>query len=92
MSFKLSPKVTLEKGDQVRVSGGPYYVTQDGDKLNMGEKGVGKFMEASANGEAIWVLFPQYGAPRFVYIGPEKVSDLTGMIYKAHKVRKLRKK
>ena len=43
MSFKLSEKVTLEVGDKIRVSSGPYYPSQDGTKLKMGEKGIGTF-------------------------------------------------
>jgi hypothetical protein len=90
MSFRLSKKVTLEAGDQVRVSGGPFYITEAGKKISMGEKGIGRFEKSADNGEALWIRFPSCGA-RFVYIGPEKVSKATGIIYKAHSIVKLRK-
>lgn len=90
MSFRLSQKVVLEKGDRIRVSGGPYYITETGEKIHMGERGLGYFVSATANGEALWVRFHGYGE-RFVYIGPDKVSGNTGLIYEAHKIVKLRK-
>lgn len=90
--FRLSPKITLRLGDKVRVSGGPYYQTQDGKKISMGEKGVGEFAGADEKGTGIYVRFPKYSSARFVYIGPEGVSELTGTILKPHKVRKIRQK
>lgn len=90
MSFRLGPKTVLEKGDRIRVSGGPYFITETGEKIHMGEKGIGRFVEATSNGEALWVRFSSFGE-RYVYIGPEKVSENTGMVYKAHKIVKIRK-
>ena len=93
MPFRLSPKVTLNEGDKVRVSGGPYYVTKDGKKISMGDHGLGTFVGvADEKGTAIYVKFGTgYSAARFIYIGPEYVSDVTGTIMKPHKIVKLRK-
>jgi hypothetical protein len=90
MPFRLSKKVTLNEGDRVRISGGPYYVTKDGKKISMGEKGEGVFTSATADGKGIYVRFPKYGSPRYVYIGPQGVSEETGTILRPHKVVKLR--
>jgi len=92
MSFRLSKKVSLEKGDRIRVSGGPYFLTQAGTKINMGERGVGTFVGSEENGEAIYVKFDRTSAPRFVYIGPERLSESTGTTLRPHKIVKLRKK
>lgn len=91
MSFKISPKVTLEEGDKIRVSGGPYYLTKSGAKINLGERGIGKFNYATPDGNAIYVTFPKEPASKYVYIGPEKVSPLTGTIMKPHKITKIRR-
>jgi len=92
MPFKLSPKVTLNEGDQIRVSGGPYYLTKDGRKISMGEHGVGTFVGADPKGDAIYVQFTKYSTTRYVYIGPEGVSETTGTILRPHKIVKVRKK
>ena len=92
MSFRLSQKVTLEVGDKVRISGGPYYLAKSGNKISMGEKGVGTFWSAQADGHAIYVKFGGVlGSIRFVYIGPEHMSQSTGTVMRPHKITKLRK-
>lgn len=88
-TFRLSEKVLLEKGDKIRISGGPYYLTNDGTKISLGEKGIGKFQYAADDGTAIYVSFES--SVKYVYIGPEKVSALTRTIMKAHKIVKIRK-
>jgi hypothetical protein len=91
MGFRLSKKVLLEEGDRIRVSGGPYFLTQAGKKISMGERGTGVFVSAEENGEAIYVKFDKTSAARFVYIGSERISESTGTTLKAHKIVKLRK-
>lgn len=91
MVFRLSTKVTLEKGDKIRVSGGPYYLTSSGVKVNLGEKGIGKFISGSEDGTAIYVSFSGDSNARYVYIGPEKISEITGTVLKPHKISKIRK-
>lgn len=90
MGFRLSPKVTLEEGDQVRISGGPYFLKKDGSKMNMGVKGVGTFLNASEKGDGIYVRFGS--VIKFVYIGEEVAATETGTIRRPHKVTKIRKK
>jgi hypothetical protein len=89
MPFRLSQRVTLHEGDRVRVSGGPYFLAQSGNKISMGERGVGTFVGVEENGMAIFVQFG-HGAARRVYIGPETVSEVTGTILRPHKVVKMR--
>lgn len=91
MPFRLSPKVTLNEGDKVRVSSGPYYVTKDGKHIGMGEHGLGIFVrEVDEKGTALYIKFGT-GVARFVYIGPEYTSDVTGTIMRPHKIVKVRK-
>lgn len=92
MGFKISEKVTLEVGDKVRVSAGPYWPSQDGTKVKMGEKGVGTFTGADEQGKGIYVQFDRVGASRYVYIGEEYTSEISGVIFRPHKITKVRKK
>ena len=91
MSFRLSERMVLEKGDKVRVSGGPYYQSMAGNKISLGEKGVGTFVSAQEDGTAIHVVFNGENASKYVYIGPEKVASNTGTIMRPHKVIKARR-
>lgn len=91
MPIKISSKVTLNEGDKIRVSGGPYFMSKSGNKVCMGEKGVGVFTGVVDEKEnAIFVKF-NTGIPKYVYIGPEYISETTGTVMKAHKIVKARK-
>jgi hypothetical protein len=90
MSFRLSEKVTLNEGDKVRISSGPYYISSSGAKITMGEKGVGTFVSVTEDRTAIYVKFKNE-TPKYVYIGPEKVASNTGTIMRPHKVTKVRR-
>jgi hypothetical protein len=90
--FRLSDKVTLEIGDKVRVSSGPYYLSRDGSKIKLGERGVGIFTGADPQGNGIYVKFERDISSRFVYIGPERISEKTATILRPHKITKIRKK
>ena len=91
-SFRLSERVTLEIGDKVRVSAGPYYPSKDGTKIGMGESGVGIFTGFDPQGKGIYVQFERGTCSRYVYIGPEYVSEVTGTVLRPHKITKIRKK
>ena len=91
MTFRLSKKVELKEGDKIRVSGGPYYQSASGGKISLGQKGIGKFISASEDGSALYVVFQGDPSVRYVYIGPEKISPLTGTIMRPHKISKIRK-
>lgn len=78
----------MNEGD----SGGPYHLSQCGKKLKMGERGIGTFISATDDGKGVMIKFGRLGPSRFVYIGPEYVSQITGIVMRPHKVVKLRRK
>ncbi len=49
------PRGVLKPGDRFRVSGGPVYVTDDGRKLSMFERGVFVFERYCVQGAAQWL-------------------------------------
>jgi hypothetical protein len=79
----------IEIGDTVKVTGGPYYLAKFGNKIPMGEKGVGQLIKTEEDGSAIYVKIS--GMVRYVYMGSEHTSD-TGTIMVAHKVTKFKEK
>jgi hypothetical protein len=81
---------SLKKGDKVRVSGGPYYLTKDGKKIKLGERGIGVFMEAHPDGKGILITFNSDNSPRYVYTGPTHISPITGAFMTSHKISKKR--
>lgn len=87
-TYKVSERVTLKDGDDVRVSGGPYFPSKNGTNIRMGEHGRGTFVSATTDG--IFVKFPKFNSPKFVYMGDDKTSQETGVVFKAHKVTKVR--
>ncbi len=90
MPIRLSQKVTLNEGDKVRVSSGPYYLSKSGAKVKMGESGVGEFTGVDESGKAIYVKFG-HSSSAYVYIGPEYVSEQTNVVMRPHKIVKVRK-
>jgi len=58
----------------------------------MGESGVGAFAGVDPQGKGLYIQFERDGSSRYVYIGPEYVSELTGTVLRPHKITKLRKK
>jgi hypothetical protein len=93
--FKYSPKITLYPGDVFRCSGGPYYITQTGEKVLMGHRGLFVYSNVEQDGIMAAVYNPRKTLPAglvFIYMGEEKVSPKTGTNLCPHKIRKLRKK
>ena len=98
--FKYSPKVTLYPGDVFRCSGGPYYITQTGEKLTMGQRGLFSYVNIAQDGILAVPYKPRKhigkwqfsGCLVFIYMGEEKISPTTGTNFCPHKIRKVRKK
>lgn len=81
----------IKEGDKVRVSGGPYYLTKDGKKIRLGERGNGIFTGFHPDGNGALVMFNGDKSSSYVYIGPSHVSPLTGTMMVPHKISKKRK-
>lgn len=82
--------LNLKKGDKVKVSGGPYYLTRSGVKIKLGESGLGIFLEFHKDGKGAIVLFNGERTSTYVYVGEEITSSLTGTIMRPHKISKKR--
>jgi hypothetical protein len=87
--IKISQKVTLQPGDKIRITQGPYYVCKDGRKINMGHCGKGIYLR-SHDETSIYIKLKE--RVELIYIGPEYVSDVAGTIMRPHKITKIREK
>ena len=54
-SFHFGHKSVLRLGDRFRVTGGPYYLTDDGERIPMYERGVFVFERYCVQGSAKWI-------------------------------------
>ncbi len=53
--YRFGPRSVLVKGDRFRVKGGPIYITDDGAKIPMYERGVLLFDKYCEQGAAKWI-------------------------------------
>jgi hypothetical protein len=95
LPFKYSPRITLHPGDIFRCSGGPYYMSKDGKKIMMGERGLFKYVNLAKNGIIASPYQPRnidaVGRTVFIYTGEEKVSEATGTHFCSHKIKRVKK-
>jgi hypothetical protein len=92
---RLSERVTLQPGDKVRVSGGPYWeqVGADGGvtKTRMGERGVMVFEEYCQLGESRWVVARGQSGYAALHMGPEERSpEVPGLVRRPYRLRRIR--
>jgi len=53
--YRYGPRSVLVPGDRFRVAGGPFYVTDSGDKIPMAERGVFVFRRYCVQGASKWI-------------------------------------
>jgi len=86
--YRYSERVSLMPGDKIRVKGGPYFLTDAGVQIYMGERGVFTFKSVTKDGI---LAVAKGGGVTFIYTGDERISDL-GTHLQPHKISKVRKK
>jgi hypothetical protein len=92
---RLSERVTLQAGDRVRVSGGPYWeqTAPDGSvtKTRMSERGVMVFEEYCELGQSRWIVARGQDGYAALHLGPEEQSaDVPGLVRRPYKLRWIR--
>ena len=92
---RLSERVTLQPGDKVRVSGGPYWeqIGADGSvtKTRMGERGVMVFEEYCQLGQSRWVVARGQSGYAALHVGPEeRSSEVPGLVRRPYRLRRIR--
>lgn len=92
---RLSERVTLQPGDKVRVSGGPYWeqIGADGSvtKTRMGERGVMVFEEYCQLGQSRWIVARGRNGYAALHLGPEEHSaEVPGLVRRPYRLRRIR--
>lgn len=88
--FRYSQKITFREGDEMRISGGPYYQDHKGVRHCMGVKGIHYFSHVDDAGH-VWAKNKR-GVMSMVYMGDERLSEATGTYMRPHELTKLRKR
>lgn len=79
----------LERNQVVKVTGGPYYLTSDGEYIPMGYRGVFKVEDVSHNGI---IGFNKKSGYVHIYMGKDYQSEDTRIFKTAHRMILLKKK
>jgi hypothetical protein len=80
----------LKKGDRIKVSGGPYFVS-NGESVSMGYRG--SFVVDSLDNKGIRAFgVDKYSGFCHIYMGENSKDDSTGMLKIRHNIKKLIKK
>jgi hypothetical protein len=80
----------LEKGDKIKVGGGPYFL-HSGELIPMGYRGKFVVEKVDIKGIHAWGLDKNAGFAH-IYMGPDYQNPETGVWKVKHKILKLKKK
>lgn len=80
----------LEKGDKIKVGGGPYYI-YEGELIPMGYRGKFVVEKIDTNGIQAWGL-DKNGGFVHIYMGDDYKNSDTGIYKTTHKILKLKRK
>ncbi len=80
----------LQKGDKIKVGGGPYYI-YEGELIPMGHRGKFIVDKVDDRGIQAWGL-DKNGGFAHIYMGPDFQSSDTGIHKTRHKILKLKRK
>ena len=80
----------LQNGDRIKVSGGPYWLSSDGEYISMGCRG--KFTVLGLDNNGIIAHGVKEGGFCHIYMGEDNHSHLTQIWKTKHKLSKLKLK
>jgi len=91
--FTLGPRSYLVPGDKFRATKGPVYKTLDGDRLNLGSRGLFVFVCYCERGASKWIEARRVnGGTEVLYVGRPRWSRVvSGLRLRPHKLRKAAK-
>lgn len=97
-TYRISPRRTLRTGDEIRVSGGPYWMgrAEDGTPVRhrMAERGRMVFARFCELGPSAWVeARTKEGRVVVLHVGHEQPSSIVpGLVRRPYRLAKVRKK
>lgn len=92
--YQVSPRVTLRRGDQFRVSGGPYYRLPDGTKTRMAVTGTCTFSRAIKYGARVYIeaRHAVCGCVVLHVSGRRKNDQMPALVCRPYKIRGKKRK
>lgn len=80
---------SLQPGDQIKVSGGPVWISKDTTEMSMGYSGTYSVVELDKNGILARGL-DKFSGYCHIWMGEEKVNEI-GILKRPHRVSKLKR-
>lgn len=75
LEYRFGPRSVLTPGDRFRITGGPFYVTDDGQKIAMSERGIFRFQRFCQSGSGEWLeAWRSDGSTAVLYVGKPRRS------------------
>jgi hypothetical protein len=81
---------SLEHGDKIKITNGPYFLTKEGELIPMGYKGKFTVEKIDETGILAWSMGKHSGIA-YIYMGPETLNKETGITKVSHKILKLKR-
>ena len=88
MTYQLSPRVCLERGDKFRVSGGPYYRLAGGEKIPMAARGVFTLVAVARDRSRVYLLGYGAGGYSLLHVSGRRRSSISGLVCRPYRVRR----
>jgi len=93
LEYRYGKRGLLKPGDRFRVRGGPVYITDEGQKIPLGEKGVHVFKRYCERGADKWIEAASVSGSNFVilWVGKSRRSPVvSNLIRRPYRIRKVR--
>lgn len=92
-SYVVSPRVTLTPGDQFKVSAGPYYRLDSGERVPLAARGTMTFVACHRRGHRVTVEARDGTGTVMLHVAGRRRSPVPGMVARPYRItRKLRKR
>jgi hypothetical protein len=82
----------LQKGDIIKTSGGPYYLSENGDTLSMGCRGKHQVIGIDNKGILAWGIGKSGNGFCHIYMGKDYSDNGSRYVKTKHRVHKLKAK
>ena len=87
--YKVSPRVTLKPGDKFRVSKGPYWKSESGEKISMAVRGVCVFKRCHSVGARVFIeAVGESGQFELLHVkGRRKNADMPQLVCRPYVIK-----
>lgn len=92
-TYRVSERVVLTPGDQFKVSAGPYYRLDSGERVPLAARGTMTFVAAHRRGQRVVIEARDGAGTVMLHVAGRRRSPVPGMVPRPYRiVRKLRRK